>query len=266
MFSGPVIISAIRSVATYVLVSLYVLLVGPIGILLALLFQWKRLLYVLGHIGVRLGVFLSGIRFTVHDRARIPPGRPVVFCSNHQSNIDPPVLFEVLHSRVHVLYKDELNALPILARAFRLGGFIPVDRRNKEAAMRSIDAGAASIRAGNSFLIFPEGTRSRTDDLLPFKKGGFIMAIKAQAPIVPVAIRGGRAAMQRGSWLIAPVQISVRVGMPIETTGFALDDRDALIAQVRAAIEALIRIDVAAAQGTVADAGEMARDPREAGL
>ena len=80
-----------------------------------------------------------------------------------------------------------------------MGGFIPIDRRNKEAAMRSIEAGAQSIRSGNSFLIFPEGTRSRTDELLPFKKGGFIMAIKAQAPIVPVAIQGGRAAMRRAA-------------------------------------------------------------------
>ena len=79
---------------------------------------------------------------------------------------------------MHILYKHEIDGIPILARAFRIGGFIPVDRRNKEAAMRSIEAGAASIRSGNSFLIFPEGTRSRTDELLPFKKGGFVMAIK----------------------------------------------------------------------------------------
>jgi 1-acyl-sn-glycerol-3-phosphate acyltransferase len=90
-----------------------------------------------------------------------------------------------VHPRLHILYKAEIDAIPVLARAFRLGGFIPVDRRNKEAALRSIEAGADSIRSGNSFLIFPEGTRSRTADLLPFKKGGFIMAIKAQAPIVP---------------------------------------------------------------------------------
>ena len=105
--------------------------------------------------------------------------------------------------------------------------------------MASIDMAADSIRAGNSFLIFPEGTRSRTSELLPFKKGGFIMAIKAQAPIVPVAVSGGRAAMQKGSWLVRPVMVDVRIGQPVETTGYTLDERDQLIEIVRAKIEAL---------------------------
>ncbi len=209
--------------------------------LLALAFRWKGLLYDLGHIGVRLGLLLSGIRYVVEGAENLPKDRAVVFCSNHQSNIDPPVLFNALHRRTHILYKHELDAIPILARSFRLGGFIPVDRRNKEAAMRSIEKGARSIRDGNSFLIFPEGTRSKTDALLPFKKGGFIMAIKAQAPIIPVAVQGGRAAMQRGSWLIRPVTLTVRVGTPIETSGYVLDQRDELIDVVRAAIETLIR-------------------------
>ena len=136
---------------------------------------------------------------------------------------------------MHILYKHEIDAIPVLARAFRMGGFIPVDRRNKEAAMRSIEAGAASIRAGNSFLIFPEGTRSRTDELLPFKKGGFVMAIRAQAPIVPVAIQGGRAAMRRGSWIIRPVTVSDS-GRRADRDGrrSAMSERDALIARVRA--------------------------------
>jgi 1-acyl-sn-glycerol-3-phosphate acyltransferase len=235
-----VIISAIRTVTTYVAVSLYVLLAGPPGMLLAILFQWKSLLYALGHVGVRLALFTTGITFRVTGREHLPLNRAAVYCSNHQSNVDPPILFEALHPRMHILYKHEIDQIPILARAFRLGGFIPVDRRNREASLRSIENGAASIRSGNSFLIFPEGTRSRTDELLPFKKGGIHMAILAQAPIVPVAIRGGRAAMQKGSWLIRPAIVDIAVGEPIETAGMKADDRDVLIAQVRARIESLL--------------------------
>ena len=226
-------VAGVRSLLTYVAVYLYVLIVGPFGMLAALLFGWKRHLYVLGHIGVRLGLLLSGIRYRVGGPQHLPFTRPAVYCANHQSNIDPPVLFDALHPQMHILYKAEIDKIPVLARAFRMGGFIPIDRRNKEAALRSIEAGAASIRAGNSFLIFPEGTRSRTDELQSFKKGGFIMAIKAQAPIVPVAIQGGRAAMRRGSRIIRPVVVDIQVGEPIETAGLDLKGRDALIEKVR---------------------------------
>ena len=146
----------------------------------------------------------------------------------------------VRQRRLHVLFKAELKKLPVLGRVMLAGGFVPVERDRREASMASIDRAAASIRAGNTFLIFPEGTRSKTSELLPFKKGGFIMAIKAQAPIVPVAIQGGRDAMRKGSWLIRPVTITIRVGVPIETKGVTLDERDELIARVRASIEALI--------------------------
>jgi 1-acyl-sn-glycerol-3-phosphate acyltransferase len=235
-----VIVAAVRSVLTYVAVSLYVLVTGLVGMLLAVLFRWTDLLYVFGHGGVQLGLALSGIRYRVIGTEHLPLSRAAVYCANHQSNIDPPVLFAAVHPRMHILYKHEIDRIPVLARAFRMGGFIPIDRRKKESAMRSIEAGAAALRAGHSFLIFPEGTRSKTDDLLPFKKGGFIMAIKGGAPIVPVAIQGGRAAMHRGSWIIRPVTITIRVGPPIETAGLSVEDRDALIVRVREAIEALL--------------------------
>jgi 1-acyl-sn-glycerol-3-phosphate acyltransferase len=235
-----VFIAAVRSLLTYIAVSLYVLFAAPVGMALAILFGAKNFLYVLGHCGVRLALGLSGIKYRVAGAEHIPRNRAVVFCSNHQSNVDPPVLFEALHPRTHILYKAELNALPLLARAFRVGGFIPVDRRNKDAALRSIEAGAASLRAGNSFLIFPEGTRSPTAELLPFKKGGFIMAIKGKAPIVPVAVQGGRDAMRKGSRIVRPVTVSIRVGEPIETAGLTLDNRDALIATTRERITALL--------------------------
>ena len=233
------IIAALRSVLTYLVVSLYVLIAGPIGLLIGVPFKIKGILYFLGHIGVGLALALAGIRYRIHGRERVPKGRAVVFCSNHESNVDPPVLFQALHRRLHVLFKAELKKLPILGKVMVAGGFVPVERDRREASLASIDEAAESIRRGNSFLIFPEGTRSRTSELLPFKKGGFIMAIKAQAPIVPVAVSGGRSAMQKGSWLVRPVMVDVRIGEAVETAGYTLDDRDELIEVVRARIEAL---------------------------
>jgi 1-acyl-sn-glycerol-3-phosphate acyltransferase len=234
-------VAVVRSVVTYVVVALYVLIVGPVGMGLAILFKAKGLLYELGHGGVGLALALAGIRYRVSGREQIPRGRAVVFCSNHQSNVDPPVLFQALHRRLHILYKAELGKLPVLGKVLQIGEFIPVPREDRDEAFRAIERAADSIRSGNSFLIFPEGTRSRTDELLPFKKGGFVMALGAQAPIVPVAVSGGRASMRKGSWVVRPVRVDVRIGEPIETMGMTLDDRDRLIAIVRERIAHLLR-------------------------
>jgi 1-acyl-sn-glycerol-3-phosphate acyltransferase len=234
------VIAAVRTVLTYLSVSAYVAIAASVGMTLALLFRSVDVLYVLGHAGVRLALATSGIRLRVIGNRSFDRG--VVFCANHQSNVDPPILFHALHPRVRVLYKKEIDAIPLLARAFRMGGFIPIDRRNKESAMRSIEMGAAALRAGQSFLIFPEGTRSPTEDLLPFKKGGFIMAIKGEAPIVPVAITGGREAMRKGRWIIKPVTVTIRVGQPIETAGRDLSERSALIEKARRQIVEMLGV------------------------
>jgi 1-acyl-sn-glycerol-3-phosphate acyltransferase len=234
------LVAAIRSVMTYVGLALYVTLVAPPGMLVAMLFRSKDLLYVLGHLGVRLGLLLSGIRYRVIGREQVPAGRAVVFCSNHESNIDPPVLFDALHPRLHVLYKAELSKVPLFGRAIQLGGFIPVERQNRDQSMAAIARGAESIRSGNSFLIFPEGTRSRTGELLPFKKGGFVMALQANAPIIPVAVSGGRAAMRKGSWIIRSVVVTIQLGKPVDTTGLPIAARDRVIREVRNEIERLL--------------------------
>ena len=235
------LIAAVRSVLTYIVVSLYVLLAGPIALAIGVGLKSKTALYGPGHIGVGLALGLAGIRYRVRGREHIPANRAVVFCSNHESNVDPPVLFQALHKRLHVLFKAELTKIPVLGAVMLGGGFVPVERERREASMASIDRAAASIREGNTFLIFPEGTRSKTAELLPFKKGGFIMAIKAQAPIVPVAVSGGRSAMRKGSWLVRPVMVDVKIGEPVETTGLSLDDRDELIEIVRRRIDELRR-------------------------
>ena len=227
-----------RAVLAYVLVLAYIAVVGPFGLALAIAFDWKRGMYALGHGGVWLALRLAGIRYRVAGLAHVP-ATAVVFCSNHESNVDPPVLFEALHPQLHTLYKAELHRFPIMGSVFDVGGFVPIDRGDREKAMASIARAAESLRAGNSFLIFPEGTRSRTGHLLRFKKGGFIMAIDAQVPIVPVAVQGGLDSMRKGSAIVRPVRVTVRIGTPISTTGLTLDDRDHLIERVRAEVERL---------------------------
>ena len=237
------VIAAARSLLTYVAVSLYVLLIGPVVLLLALAAGSPRVLYSAGLGGIRLGLLLSGITTDARGMEHLQRHRAAVYAINHTSNVEPPIIFNALHElfpRLRVLYKAELRKLPILVRAMDLAGFVPLERGNRDQSLPAVERAAEALREGNSFLIFPEGTRSRTGELLPFKKGGFIMAIKAGAPVIPVAIDGARAAMRKGSPIIRPVRVRVSFGPPIETAGLTLDDRDTLVASVRSEVERLL--------------------------
>jgi 1-acyl-sn-glycerol-3-phosphate acyltransferase len=234
------LLAAARTVAAGVAVSLYVLSAGPPVLLWSILSGRPAALYRTAGLGVRLGLALAGIRVRIRGEAHIQPG-PIVYACNHSSNVDSPAVFFALRRlfpRVRVLYKAELRKLPVLVWAFDVAGFVPIARGDRDQSWPAVDRAAEALRQGHAFFIFPEGTRSRTGDLLPFKKGGFVMALKAQAPIVPVVVTGGRAAMRKGSPLIWPATVTVTFLPAIPTAGLTFDDRDALIGAVRGAIEA----------------------------
>ena len=242
-FPWPTLVAAVRSMAAYLIVSVYVAVTAPVGMLIALIVRHPGVLYGFGRQGVRIGLATVGIRYRVAGAEHVRGTRPSVYCVNHTSNLEPPIVYMALravHPRLRILYKAELQKLPLLPAAFGLAGFVPIDRRNREHSRAAIDTAAAALRAGFSFLVFPEGTRSRSGALLPFKKGGFVMAIRGGATVVPLTILGAGEAMRKGSPIIRPVTVSVRIGPPIESRRFDFTRREELIAATRSAMERLL--------------------------
>ena len=213
----------------------YVLLAGTPLLIYSLLSGETDTIYKIGVWGCKLALWLAGVKLEVHGAERIPAGRAVVFMANHQSNADPPALVSVLPP-VLVLVRKEIFRLPVLGRAIRLRGFISVDRQNRERAIRAIEEAVISLRNGRSFLAYPEGTRSRDGQLLPFKKGVFMMAIKAQVPIVPITVSGFTRIMRKGERAIHPGAARITIHEPVPTAGYSADDREAVIESVRQAI------------------------------
>jgi 1-acyl-sn-glycerol-3-phosphate acyltransferase len=236
------VVASIRTVAALLLISVSTLLLGPPTIVVGWLFRWPNLPFQAGIQTVRLALAVVGLRYVVEGEGRILD-RPAVYCANHTSNVEPPVVFAALRRlvpKLAILYKAELRKLPILNIGFDLVGFIPVDRGNREQTTQALETAVARLNAGTSFFVFPEGTRSRTGDLLPFRKGAIVMAMRAGAPIVPIAISGARDAMRKGSSIIRPTTIRLRLGPPIETHGLADDRRDELVHSVRSEVQRLL--------------------------
>lgn len=233
-------LDALRTLGAVVGLAVYVLLLGPPLLLWAALFRQPGPLFFAGQLGIRLALTAVGVKIRVHGAEHIQTGRAAVYAFNHSSNLEPPIAFVALKRlfpRLHVLYKAELRKLPVLVWVFDAAGFVPVERQNREQSLPAVDRAVAALERGASFMIFPEGTRSRTGELLPFKKGGVIMALRAGAPVVPAAIQGARDAMHRGSSVIHPVTVDITFCPPIETAGRDFEDRDALVDAVRQSIQ-----------------------------
>jgi len=223
----------LRSVVLLVVLPIYTVLAGLVAIPLAALTGSSYWLYRLGRLGVRLGLFLAGIRLRVEGQDALPEGQNFIYMMNHASNLDVPAVFLVLKGEVRALGKKELFQLPVLATAMRMGGFIPIDRSNRERAIESMRGAAAIARDGASFLLAPEGTRSRNGRLLPFKKGGFYLAIDAGVPVVPITVRGAYELMPPGSFAIQPGTIEIFFDPPIPTANLTHKHRARLARDVR---------------------------------
>jgi 1-acyl-sn-glycerol-3-phosphate acyltransferase len=170
----------------------------------------------------------------------IPRDRPVIYASNHSSMFDIWALFATLPGSVRFVAKQELFKIPLLGGAMLAAGHIPIDRTARKKAFEAYDEAARTIQRGtSSIVVFPEGTRSRTGELLPFKNAPFGLAIAAQVPIVPVYIHHTFEILPKGAWRLRSRPIRLLAGSPIMTTGLRPEDRERLRGEVRAAMVAL---------------------------
>jgi len=175
----------------------------------------------------------SAVRVEARYDPALEPGRSYVFLCNHQSLFDIPLLLTTCPGQVRMMAKRSLFRIPFFGWGLWAGGFIPIDRGDRSTARQSFAAAMARVRAGTSILLFPEGTRSMTDTLLPFQRGGFLLAQKTGLPIVPVGVRGTRGIQPKGSVAIRPGKVVVSYGAPISAADYGIRRKAELTAEVR---------------------------------
>lgn len=178
-------------------------------------------------------LWLAGSKIRVRGTEHIPQNRSAVYIANHQSNFDIPALYAGLPFQFRWLAKKELFDVPLFGPAMRRCGYIPINRSDRRQALHSMNEAAQRISEGVSVIVFPEGTRSENGELQNFKKGGFLMALKAKAPIVPVAIKGSYQIMSKNSIRLKPGTIEIEIFPQIETIDLKNSEIDALMQQTR---------------------------------
>ena len=186
----------------------------------------------------RLGIAMAGINVTVSGGEQLPDG-PIIVMSNHASNFDILAMQGYFPRPLSWIAKKELFSIPVFGWSMRRGGYIALDRGDGRKALKSMDEAAQQIRSGTSVIIFPEGTRTRDGQLLPFKRGGFLLAIKAGVPVVPVSIVGSFAINPGGSLglnLGRPVQLKIHAPITLPAGLKRAEAEDLLMQQVHTAI------------------------------
>jgi 1-acyl-sn-glycerol-3-phosphate acyltransferase len=221
---------------TILLGLIYILLIFVLFFLL--LFFWplglREPLLRIGKWAMSLAPGVLGIRVNISGRERIDRRARYVFMSNHLSFLDGPLLFLLIPQSVRVILKKQVFRIPVVGQGMRFVGFVPVDRKRAQGGRKSIERAAGLMREkGYSYLIFPEGTRTRDGRTQAFKRGGFFLALESGAAIAPITIRGTYELMPRGSMFARRGTIDVLFHPPVPTADTDSTTMPALVDKVR---------------------------------
>jgi 1-acyl-sn-glycerol-3-phosphate acyltransferase len=232
----------IATLLVYLFLGLCVVLVLPFLILWSLITGSPELMYAGAMRAVAVAVRIARVRVQVEGIENIPPGA-CIFASNHASNFDPLVLFPVIPGRVSVLLKKQLERIPILATGMKITNFVFLDRSDRTAASASLEQATQLLKGGLSFAIYAEGTRSSDGRLGRFRRGAFVMAAQAGAPVVPVALGGTQRIMRKGSWRIYPGDVTVRFAPALDPAQFSSGRLHEMIAAAESAVAVRLPAD-----------------------
>jgi len=182
----------------------------------------------------------AGIELRAEGLERLDRKQRYVLIGNHHSYFDIPCVFAAIPQPIRFMAKVSLFKIPIFGWSIARAGFIPIDRKNRRTAVKSFDLAVQRIRKGNSVVVFPEEGRSRERAMRPFQRGGFLLALRSELPILPVAIDGTFDIFPVGAKRITPGPVTIRVGTPIPTAGLTVRDKDRLLEESREQILRLL--------------------------
>jgi 1-acyl-sn-glycerol-3-phosphate acyltransferase len=229
----------LRSLGVWIVISLATIAFGLPAIPLALVPPRGEWFLMLARGWARLILAVSGVRVRVLHRERFAEGRSFVVAAHHESFYDILVLLAVLPMSVRFLAKRNLFRLPFLGWSIAAAGFIPVDRETRAGRHALVDAALARIERGRSLVVFPEETRTPTGEMLPFKSGAALLALRSGLPLLPLGLAGTFTIQRRGGFTITPSRVGLAVGEPIAASGEGKRERAELTEELRRRIAAL---------------------------
>jgi 1-acyl-sn-glycerol-3-phosphate acyltransferase len=225
----PTLLNYIHSLVAIPLIYLYTIVMGSISLLLSLYDPAGRRQHWCARRWCRMIARTAGASVRVHGAEHIQPGTSYVFLSTHQSYMDIPAMLGYLPAQLRIAAKKSLFRIPFMGWHLTRAGHIPIDRSSTQNAVASMQKAASYLRRGICAFVFPEGTRSRDGQLHKFKKGGFKLAIQANAPIIPITIIGSRQVLPPDEIIFRPGTIDMYVDAPLPTASLTEADLEPLM-------------------------------------
>jgi 1-acyl-sn-glycerol-3-phosphate acyltransferase len=220
---------------------------GSLALLVSFFDKTGRTQHRIAQAWARTCVALSGARVTVVGAEHLAAHAAAVYASNHTSYMDTPVIFASLPFQFRILAKKDLWRWAFIGWYLNRSGQIPIDTENTHATLSSLGAGARTLRAGMPLFVFPEGGRTTTGTMQPFLSGAAYLAIRAQVPLVPLALSGVYELLPIHTHHFFPGEVTLHVGEPIVTKGMTVRQTEALTEQLRGAIVAMLNAEIASA-------------------